>query len=326
MNLDIETDMNKKNFAIDSVLSIKCAVVFFNNMSVNLAKLIPNDFKGKVIINFEEIDNISDSFVCLKEDHDSILEVDLISSCHVKLNTIDNKVNNAYDIDYEVPKQEGRSLAIFTAVDIPYVARHNVPESKVDLVEVAKIINIYVVIYQGSCIELKKKNYQVFDSYSAFGFVILDIVEFDRFISSNTDSNDLINEFTSTELAGDIFEQGLMILSWANTPWVYYINSMNQYDINSLIGDDKGYHGIYKLKKSTRQYSVLPGYELKDWRACKQKEWPVIEISGDGDYVQLKLHVKNAYSQSDEDYPIPTFHITRLNNDVINPLLQSSIY
>ncbi|HID4046065.1 TPA: hypothetical protein ACXE9F_002523 [Pluralibacter gergoviae] len=122
-----------------------------------MAKLIPNDFKGKVIINFEEIDNISDSFVCLKEDHDSILEVDLISSCHVKLNTIDNKVNNAYDIDYEVPKQEGRSLAIFTAVDIPYVARHNVPESKVDLVEVAKIINIYVVIYQGSCIELKKK-------------------------------------------------------------------------------------------------------------------------------------------------------------------------
>ena len=319
--------MNKKNiFAIDNVLSIKSAVIFFNNMDVNLADLIPNDFKGKVVINIEEVDNINDSFVCLKDGHDSILEVDLISSCHVKLNTIDNKVNNVYNIDYVVPKQEGRSLAIFTAVDIPYVARHNVPESKIDLVEMAKIINIYVVFYHDSCMKLRKKNYQVFDSYSALGFVILDIDEFDRFISNNTESNDLISEFTTTELANDIFEKGLMILSWGNTPWVYYINSMNEYDINPLIGNDKGYYGTYKLKKSTKQYSVIPGHELKDWMACKQKKWPIIEINGEGEYVQIKLHVKNAYSQSDEDYPIPTFHITRLDSDVINPLLQSNIY
>ena len=295
-------------------------------MDVNLVNLVPDDFKGKVVINIEEVSNIMDSFVCLKDDYDSILEVDLNSSCHVKLNTVRNNVNDLCDIDYEVAEQEGKSLAIFTAVDIPYVARNSVPESKINLVEMAKIINIYVVIYQDSCTELRKKNYQVFDSYSTFGFVVLDIDEFDRFISSNADSNDLINEFTITELATDIFDQGLMILTWGNTPWVYYINSMNQYDINTLIGEDKGYCGIYKLKKTSTQYSVIPGYELKDWEACKQKEWPVIEINGDGEYVQVKLHVKNAYSQSDEDYPIPTFHITRLNNDVINPLLQSSIY
>lgn len=295
-------------------------------MEVSLVNLVPDDFKGKVVINIEEVSNIMESFVCLKDDYDSILEVDLNSSCYVKLNTVRNNVNDLCDIEYEVAEHEGRNLAIFTAVDIPYVARNSVPESKIDLVEMAKIINIYVVIYQGSCSKLRKKNYQAFDSYSAFGFVVLDVDEFDRFISSNADSNDLINEFTTTELAADIFDQGLMILTWGNTPWVYYINSMNQYDINTLIGEDKGYCGIYKLKKTTAQYSVIPGHELKDWEACKQKEWPVIEINGDDEYVQVKLHVKNAYSQSDEDYPIPTFHITRLNNDVINPLLQSSIY
>ena len=317
----------RKTFAIDSSLSIENAVITFNDNDISLIDYIPEYFKGKVVVKFESVSNISESFVCLKSDYNSILDVDLLTPLSIKLKTMDNGINNFHDVEYEVNESGRRKLAVFTSIDTPYIAKDDVPESKVDLVEMAKIINIYIVIFKFGDRVFNKNNYQVFDSYSAFGFIIVDINEFDRYISKNAGSNDLINEFTTTELANDLFEEGLMVLSWGNTPWVYYINSLEDNDIDASMGESKNYCGTYKLKGVLEhKYLVIPGNELRDWKLCKQKKWPELEIKGKGEYVEIRLYVNKAYSQSDEDYPIPTFDISRIEYGEINPLLQSSIF
>ncbi|EMH4164459.1 hypothetical protein RJ498_003782 [Pluralibacter gergoviae] len=317
----------RKTFAIDSSLSIENAVITFNDNDISLIDYIPEYFKGKVVVNFERVSNISESFVCLKSDYNSILNVDLLTQFSIKFKTIENGINNFYDVEYEVSENGRRKLAVFTSTDTPYITKDNVPESKVDLVEMAKIINIYVVIYKFGDRIFNKNNHQIFDSYSALGFVIVDINEFDRYVSINAGSNDLINEFTTTELANDLFEEGLMVLSWGNTPWVYYINSLEDNDIDASMGESKSYCGTYKLKRILEhKYLVIPGNELRDWKLCKKKKWPELEIEGKGEYVEIRLYVNKAYTQSDEDYPIPTFHISRMEHGEVNPLLQSSIF
>ncbi len=56
------------------------------------------------------------------------------------------------------------------------------------------------------------------------GFVMIDINYFDSFLSKRERvvSNDLIEEFTTTELANELFDEGLMIICWGMVPWVYY--------------------------------------------------------------------------------------------------------
>ncbi|MCX0497620.1 hypothetical protein [Erwinia billingiae] len=322
----------KKIYAVDSTTSVNRADLTIDNKSIDLRTFFPKGFRGKLILNFEEVDNLDESFIYIKESFQLELEKSVYSDLKFELNTNDTKVNNFYDESISIKLLEGKRLFIFSSTDIPYVAKGHIPESKRDYVEIAKIFNLYVVISDeknssANKIDTIKNSVQVFDAYGALGFVIVDIDAFDGFISAKAKSNDLVEEFTTTEIASEIFDEGLMILSWGHTPWVYYINSSKHEDLELLIGEYAGYRGVYKFREGVGKYSIIPGNELQDWNACKKKIWPSIEINGIGGYVCLKLYVKNAFSQSDSDYPVPTFYLKRFGNvpGEIEPLLQTDI-
>lgn len=317
----------KRIYAVDSTVSVTHAGLIIDNKSIDLKSFFPQGFKGKVIINFEQVEHLNESFSAMKGDVLLISKDKIHSTVNFNLKTNDNKINNHYNEGFSISVLGEKYLLVFSSIDVPYIARGPVPESKKEHVESSKILNLYVIISGDHNVSFERNESQVFDAYGTLGFAILDINEFDKFISPKISSNDLIEEFTTTEIANELFDEGLMILSWGHTPWVYYINSGNYEDIDSLIGVDTGYCGFYKFKRSSQMYSVIPGNELRDWNNCKNKRWPVIEINGSGDYVLLKLYVKNALSQSDSDYPIPTFYLKRFDEKIqdIEPLLQSNI-
>lgn len=102
----------------------------------------------------------------------------------------------------------------------------------------SKILHFYIVISDCELTDvIKPKDYEVYDSLSRLGFVIVDIEKFDNFISSRAQGNDLIDLFTTTELANEIFDEGMMILCWGSYPWLYYINSIqfNSIQFNQLM-------------------------------------------------------------------------------------------
>ncbi|MCL7679092.1 hypothetical protein M8369_34590, partial [Klebsiella pneumoniae] len=83
-------------------------------------------------------------------------------------------------------------------------------------------------------------------------------------------------------------------------------------------------NGKYYLKEAIKEVSVIPGHALRNWDELIKNEWPKININEKGDLLSLKLYVKNALSQHDTNYPIPTFLIVREEKTpVTEPLLES---
>lgn len=318
---------NKKSYAVDSIISINQAVLKIDNKVFDLTLSFPKGFRGKVVINVEQVLNIDESFSSIKEDLSLVLKEEVCSCFGFNLETSDNQINHHYNESFSTKVCNEKNIIVLSSIDVPYIATGPIPESKIDYVESSKILNLYIIITDGDNISFGCSSLQVFDAYGNLGFVIINIDEFDEFVSPRVSSNDLIEEFTTTEIANEIFDKGLMMLSWGHTPWVYYINSSTLKDVELLMGEYTGYYGFYNFKNSNKKYSVIPGNELRNWDNCKKKDWPLIVINGNGDYVLMKLYIKNALSQSDRNYPIPTFHLKRFDKKVhdIEPLLQSNI-
>ena len=252
-----------------------------------------------------------------------------ISDVSFILRTKNNAINDFYDEEVKYKYISSKNLCLLSVTDIPFVAHKNIPQGKEVYVEMSKILHFYIVISDCELTDvIKPKNYEVYDSFSRLGFVIVDIEKFDDFISSRAQGKDLIDLFTTTELANEIFDEGMMILCWGNYPWLYYINSIQSVNDKACFGENTGYTGYYKFKQCFKNVSVIPGNELKDWGACKSKVWPVINLEGEGDNVELTLFLRTAFSQSDTGYPIPTFNLKRNpdKNRPLKPLLESDIF
>lgn len=319
----------KKVYAIDSSASISLLEINFEGQNINLLGTIPQNFKGKVIVCIEEVEDLNDSWLFLKDNHVKISENEIKDDLTINVKTIDNSVNDYYDDVCNVSSSIFDNISIFSSIDTPFVAKNSVPDSKKNYVDISKIFNIHIVLWTKRKRNKKFNSFnQVFDAYGALGFAIVDINKLDNYLLTRSHKNDLVEEFTTTELANELFDEGLIILSWGHTPWVYYLSTEKIEEFNELIGRFTNYEGIYKFKKWGGVYSVIPGNELKNWNDCKNKNWPLIEIDGLGEYVSIKLFVKDALSQSDNKYPIPKFILKRVENTVgeTNPLLYSNIF
>ncbi|KJV35874.1 hypothetical protein [Pantoea sp. SM3] len=320
-----------KVYAVDSAGSIKNAELinqFNREDSIELTQFIPENFIGKVVFSIEEVDLLNQSIVSIKDNYRIQLEHEINSDFIFRIQTNDASINDFYNDSFKINSHEKRYLYVVSSIDIPFIAKGGVPESKERYVRMSEVLNIFIVSAKNNGSEiLPCPPSQVFDGYGTLGFAVVDISKFDKYISMNAESNDLIEEFTTTEIANELFDKGLMILSWGHTPWVYYVNSVNYDKVSPLIGEQTIYSGIYKLQNTSGYYSVIPGNELKNWHECKKKKWPVISLDGEGDFVSLTLYIKSAFSQSDSNYPIPTFHLQRLESEgeAVNPLLESNI-
>lgn len=323
--------MKELNYAVDNINLIKKLEIQLAQELIDLSQCINKSFKGKFVFNVECVDSFENSFLVKHvPDFQPLLKKVIETNDSFKI-LIEDEVggNKSFSHDKQ-DNTDSCKIGVYLYKDVPYTGE--VPDSSVkkDLLERASIINIHVAItgdeqffnYESNN---NRPSTRYCGGFSELGFVLADIDLLSQFLIGKNYNNDLIEEFTTSELANEIFDNGLMILEWGNTPWVYYIlPSQNMDALSHFVGNKTSYNGKYYLKKEINHLSVIPGHALRDWNKASGVNWPKILIEGIGESVSLDLYVRYALSQSDSNYPIPTFVITRQENvPVTEPLLES---
>lgn len=329
-----EVNMKELQYAVDNVNLIKKIEIKTSKGVFDIFSYLDYNFKGKVAINVEVIESGEVSFLERYVDNfESILEAEIITNNQFSV-SIKGAIGEDVIFDAQQELNEPvYKIAAYLYEDVPHTGEEVNSPSKKELLERASILNIHLVVKKSDDKpprSLKKENDLVryCGGLSELGFMLTDIELLKNFLKNKEFNNDLIEEFTTTELANEIFNEGLMILSWGNTPWVYYILSCCESNMQSpFIGGETPYNGKYYLKEDIKEVSVIPGRALRNWEELTKTNWPKIKIKGKGGFISLKLYVKSALSQSDSNYPIPTFIVTREDkNPVTEPLLESYIY
>ncbi|EOC1340152.1 hypothetical protein ACXFAT_20820 [Cronobacter dublinensis] len=326
--------MKQLQYAVDNVNLINKIEIRTSKEVFDISSHLNYTFKGKVAINVEEVESGSLSFLERYVDNfETILESEIITNKPFNVTIKGAKEEEVIFGDEQGLNEPVYKVGAYLYEDVPHAGEEVTSSSKKELLERASILNIHLVFKKADdkpLRPLRKENDLVryCGGLSELGFMLADIELLKNFLENKEFNNDLIEEFTTTELANDIFNEGLMILSWGNTPWVYYILSCCESNIQSpFIGDETPYNGKYYLKEDIKEVSVIPGHALRNWEELTKVNWPKIKIKGKGDFISLKLYVKSAFSQSDSNYPIPSFIITREDKvPVSEPLLESYIF
>lgn len=178
-------------------------------------------------------------------------------------------------------------------------------------------------------------NTYVYESYDQLGFVAIDESLFNNFIFDRLGpgKHDLLHSFTTTEIANELFQAGLMILCWGITPWVYMINSMAENESWPSFPEGLSVceSGTYVFLEQIKEISIVPGVALKEWDVNTQRRWPKLKLNGAGGVVKVDLCVAkavNPHAASVPDYlPMPFFNLTRVSSSVKEsvPILSADI-
>lgn len=167
----------------------------------------------------------------------------------------------------------------------------------------------------------------IYESYDQLGFAGIDETLFNDFIIKRLGrgTHDLVHSFTTTEIANELFQAGLMILCWGITPWVYMINSIETHGTDRLYPEGLPVceRGSYFLLEEICEISIIPGVALKEWNTEVQGTWPKLKLQGMGRNVNVDLCVAkavNPYAAAVPDYlPIPFFNLIRVDGSVGEP-------
>lgn len=199
---------------------------------------------------------------------------------------INDKLEGEYDVQIQVFQKHPQEPQLFSDEAPPFLTDYE-----------QKIITIfvYILLIKKSCnIENNRRltNSSVYGALGHLGFFMTDLTVFSEFIKKEIGSQslNLVDLFTSTDLVDQCFEEGILIITWGIKPWHYYIAADNA----SLdFADEAIVSGVYKLKNEIKELSVIPGNELINWPSCLEQEWPRISLEGLGEKVSLSLHIKN---------------------------------
>ncbi|NTX79434.1 hypothetical protein FCL49_11040 [Serratia proteamaculans] len=194
-------------------------LVIINNSTeeiVSTFDFVPTDFPRKTIINVEFVGTINNSSACYKNQKKKkhltkLITLEKNSSLIIKSGSIKHSMD---DLNLECGEHE---LNIYHFIDTPLIAKEESQPSRLELIKNSEIFNIYIIIskeHGGQLSEVKKMSF--YESYGELGFLVTDIERMSKFIKESTRviDNDLFKEFTTTELASELFDNGIMMLCW----------------------------------------------------------------------------------------------------------------
>lgn len=332
---EIVKNIESWGYAYESSFFEDTAVVldfFEERISIDCSEFIPNDYHRKTLLNIEIVDSLQESSIRFKS-ADDIKE---IVQKTVKMNcSRDNLSWSLGHLHESFSLQTGEyDIRLFVAVDYPLIARNSDPadEAARGLIRNSEILNVYVVISKSSNGTLvSEPNHLFYESYSGLGFLIADVDVMDRQIRKYSDANNIFEAFTTTELASDLFNAGVMALCWGMTPWTYFIISEGESSAGIPVykGQETEYSGLYKFSEDVSEVSVIPGNALENWEQCRKTLWPKIKISGKGGFLNIRLFVIDILSKDGaSSIPVPSFYIKRTDGDetLVSPLLTSNIF
>ncbi|QGG78326.1 hypothetical protein N028_24550 [Pseudomonas syringae USA011] len=233
------------------------------------------------------------------------------------------------NLDLEAMPAGNYTLELKVFLDRPLEALGEVPDHIKPLLQYSEILNVTAIIDKkfDSTLSPTLHAGPVYDGASRLGFFLADLDKMDAIVTeaSSTAIIDLQKEFCETEIANDLFEAGVLILVWGMTPWHYYIYGLSAASDVNLIPCAKKpqFRGQYKIRNDIRKLSVVPGEQLLNWPLCREKNWPKIDLLGDGESVELNLHLR-AFDPIDGEFG-PTLAVVTVHRvdeaPLIDPLL-----
>ncbi|WP_246475094.1 hypothetical protein [Pseudomonas folii] len=237
--------------------------------------------------------------------YDKTLESTLLSKKKISF-TLDADSQGAFinlegkrlTLDSEAMTAGNYTLELTVFLDSPLKALGEVPDHIRPLLQYSEILNVKALIEK----ELDPTPLPilqagpVYDGAARLGFFLADLEKMDAIVTgaSSTAIIDLQKEFCETEIANDLFEAGVLILVWGMTPWHYYIYGLSSdSDVNLVPRAAKPqFRGQYKIRNDIKKLSVIPGEQLLDWPLCREQNWPQIDLLGDGESVEVSVHLR----------------------------------
>ncbi|MBN3724988.1 hypothetical protein [Burkholderia sp. Ac-20379] len=213
-------------------------------------------------------------------------------------------------------------LNVVAFLQTPAIGRQaGADEGRQRLIKAAELLVVYLVFCKvpDSTVQAASNRY-LFDSYGSLGFVAVDVPRFNAFVRDalGAGRHDIVEAFTTTELAGDLFERGLMVLCWGITPWLYMITSHGAGEPVMFFPGNTApaCRGTYYLAGGIERVSIVPGNALTAWDTESQGEWPSLTLAGEGDRVLLDLYIaKTVDTATGECVPVPYFNMVRTGGE-----------
>jgi hypothetical protein len=191
------------------------------------------------------------------------------------------------------------TIDVFLDIPMQQLDGQAAPKHIIDSFEYSQVLMVLVSISEraesDSYLSAKIQK-PVCDGYGQFGFFLANLTAMDEFLKLKYGPGDidLINELTTTELASELFDQGLMILVWGLTSWHYMIFALGseREKCNVPTNPDPQYQGCYNLNSRLNEFSIVRGTELSSWNQCINKKWPTVILPGEGEQLKVEFHIK----------------------------------
>ncbi|MND75925.1 hypothetical protein D3C80_675600 [compost metagenome] len=224
-------------------------------------------------------------------------------------------------------------LNVSIYLDVPLKTLGDVPAHIKPLLQYSEIVNVMIRLESARSKGLyeAETKYPVYDGYGQLGFFIADLEKMNDYISSRLGNGrlNLKDAFCETEIASELFDEGLLILVWGMTPWQYYIYGLNGEGDAGLVPhlDNPQFGGKYKLRADITNPSVVSGDFLLNWPDCLSMDFPKISLGGTGESVIVEVHVMSFYIPGVGVGPsLPIITVCRKEEDsIVEPLLMLDI-
>ncbi|MCP1184803.1 hypothetical protein [Paenibacillus sp. 1781tsa1] len=229
-------------------------------------------------------------------------------------------------------------LRISLHMKTPRIAEGTLEPEQIAMVKYAQVITVYISLFPAEAASLNSpsqavwsRNHHVFDSYGRGGFILADLSRLAKRVEEliGPGNHNLIEQFAEGELSDTLLEEGLMAIAWGVTPWCYSLYSAPDEQSARILavdklGDEPERQGIYHIDPSIQQLSIVPANELAYWPACVRKDWPVIDVDGEGETLNIDLYTQICESVNGlHENPLPSFVLTRSQGkpEAILPLI-----
>ena len=192
-------------------------------------------------------------------------------------------------------------LSFEVFLDAPLKTLGDVPDRIKPMVQYTEVIRLILnleSVSDGSKAERTEKK-PVYEGYGQLGFFIADLKKMNDFVVSRLGEGvvNLKDAFCETEIANELFDEGLMVLVWGMTPWVYYVYGLDSKEEMSGVPSipQPQFSGTYKFSPEIVEPSIVPGNFLLDWPNCLNLEFPKLSLQGSGDLVDINVNVMGYY-------------------------------
>lgn len=229
-------------------------------------------------------------------------------------------------------------LRISLHIKTPRIAEGQLEPEQQAMVKYAQVVTVAICLFPAEAVQMSTtpeavwtRENHIFDSYGSGGFILADLPRMEKRVEEliGSGNHNLIERFGEGDLSDTLLEEGLMVIAWGVTPWCYSIFSAPDEDSRAKLstdklGDEPQTTGIYRVHPESKQLSIVPVNELADWSSCVKKEWPIIEVAGEGETLRMDLHVQICESVNGlHENPLPSFVLTRSKGqpEAIIPLI-----